>query len=494
LLEKVDLNQYLDKKQYKIEMKALETRLAELQQEIAVHKIPVAIAFEGWSAAGKGTLISKVLYPLDPRQFNVYTMAKVTEEAQMRPFLWSYWTRMPMRGRITIFDKSWNRAILPQGETKWRLRPEEKSGFYYDVNSFEEQWANDGVVLIKLFLHISKEEQMRRFKELEKGADTAWRVDAEDWRQNNDYAKHLVYFEEMIQNTNSGRSQWNVIEANDKYFAAVKIYKVIIARLEEELARLSAAGEEKTRRQGQDVRDASEISILSGIDPNGQITEKDYKKKLGFYQNKLAELGYKLYAKRRSVVIVYEGWDAAGKGGNIKRLTQELDPRGYEVVPVGVPTQEELNHHYLWRFYQKLPKDGHMAIFDRSWYGRVLVERIEKFCATEEWQRAYKEINDMELHWANHGAILLKFWLQIDKEEQYARFKDREDNPLKRYKITEDDWRNRSKWDEYEKAVDELLFKTSTAYAPWTIVESNNKKFARIKVLQTVVEELEKRL
>jgi polyphosphate kinase 2 (PPK2 family) len=208
----------------------------------------------------------------------------------------------------------------------------------------------------------------------------------------------------------------------------------------------------------------------------------------------MSELGFKLYTKRRSVVMVYEGWDAAGKGGNIKRMTQELDPRGYEVVPVPAPTQDELNHHYLWRFWKKMPKDGHCAIFDRSWYGRVMVERIEGFCTAEEWQRAYKEINDMEKHMVNHGVILFKFWIHIDKEEQLKRFQLRQADPLKQYKITDEDWRNREKWDQYEKAVDEMLWRTNTEYAKWRVIESNDKKYARIKTLEYVVNELERQL
>jgi polyphosphate kinase 2 (PPK2 family) len=239
---------------------------------------------------------------------------------------------------------------------------------------------------------------------------------------------------------------------------------------------------------------APEICILSSVNPDKQIDDDDYKAKMDIYQKKIKDLGYKLYARRKSVVIAYEGWDAAGKGGNIKRLTEDLDPRGYEVAPIAAPTSEELSHHYLWRFYNKMPKDGHITLFDRSWYGRVLVERVEGLCRQDEWQRAYREINDMELHMSNHGAVIFKFWLHVDKAEQLARFEARQADPAKQYKITEDDWRNREKWDDYERAVNEMLFKTDTAYAPWTIIESNNKKFARIKVLELVTKELESRL
>jgi polyphosphate:AMP phosphotransferase len=487
------LNYTVGRKEYRQEMNALETRLISLQQQIREYKIPVLIVFEGWSASGKGTLIGKLLNPLDPRYFNVYTLDRATQDAVMRPFLWRYFSNLPSVGRIAIYDKSWHRIAQPEGEKKWRLTEKEIDGFYYDVNAFEEQLASDGILVIKLFLHISKEEQRRRFKEILKNPDTKWRVDEDDLKQNEDYHSCLKRFESMILESNTGLSKWSVVEANDKNYATLKIYKVIISKIEEEIARRIAANEPAAILRQNPIT-APAVSILSSIDLDKKISKEEYKEKLAHYQNKMSDLGFKLYTKRRSVVMVYEGWDAAGKGGNIKRMTQELDPRGYEVVPSAAPTQDELNHHYLWRFWNKMPKDGHFAIFDRSWYGRVMVERIEGFCTTEEWQRAYKEINDMEKHMVNHGTVIFKFWIHIDKEEQLKRFQLRQTDPLKQYKITDEDWRNREKWDQYEKAVDEMLFRTNTDYAHWKVIESNDKKYARIKTLEYVVKELEKQL
>jgi len=491
MLENIDMNKTLQKKAYKTAMDELEPRLAGLQQELMDKKMPVMIVFEGWSASGKGTLISKVLYPLDPRHFNVYTMEKLTDAELFRPALWSYWTKIPSKGRIALFDKSWHRMALPDGVAKWKLSPSEREGFYYDVNAFEEQLTNDGTLIIKFFLHISKEEQKKRFQELEKNDSTKWRVDADDRKQNQEYEAHLSLFESMIQQSNSGKTKWAIVEANDKYYATVKVYETIIAKIEEELARRAAKPAAVTHEPSVSP---PEISILQAVDLDKTISNNEYKDKLKYYQNKMATLGFKLYTKRRPVVIVYEGWDAAGKGGNIKRLTQELDPRGYDVNPVAAPSAEDLAHHYLWRFWNKMPKGGHIGIFDRSWYGRVMVERIEGFCTAEEWGRAFQEINDMEKHMANHGAIICKFWLHIDPAEQLRRFEARQATPSKQYKITEEDWRNRDKWEQYERAVDEMLFRTNTPYAPWTVVESNDKKFARIKVLEHVTSVLEKKL
>jgi polyphosphate:AMP phosphotransferase len=343
---------------------------------------------------------------------------------------------------------------------------------------------------------MSKSEQKKRFGELLKRPDTECRVDKHDILQNRNYETNLKQFENMIQQSNFAQSEWNIIESDDTNYATIKIYKILINKIEKEINKLNLSN-------GQNPADVIEptikyeppqVSILSSVDPDKDISQEEYKEKLNYYQKKLSYLGFKLYSKRRPVVIVYEGWDAAGKGGNIRRLAQELDPRGYEVVPVAAPSQEELAHHYLWRFWKSVPKDGHIAIFDRSWYGRVLVERVEGFCTDIEWQRAYREINDMEMHLYNHGTIFFKFWLHIDKDEQLRRFEMRESDVLKQYKITEEDWRNREKWDIYEKAVDEMLFRTSTNYAPWTVVESNNKKYARIKTLKLVVDKLEEEL
>ena len=223
-------------------------------------------------------------------------------------------------------------------------------------------------------------------------------------------------------------------------------------------------------------------------------TKEEYKEKLDRLQNRIQELHGELYRRRIPVILGFEGWDAGGKGGAIKRLTAKMDPRGYQVNPTASPNDLERAHHYLWRFWNNVPKKGHIAIFDRTWYGRVMVERIEGFCTTEEWQRAYREMNDMEANWVHSGAIVRKFWLQIDKDEQERRFRERMENPDKQWKITDEDWRNREKWDQYEQAVDEMLVRTSTTYAPWIIVEGNSKYYARIKVLQSVVDAIEERL
>ena len=493
MLLDVDLKQRVDKKIYKQRMKELKERLVALQLEMIEKKVPVVILFEGWSASGKGTFISKIVDPLDPRYFNVYTMDKISEDAALRPFLWTYAIKMPEKGRMVIFDKSWQRISLPEGSARWRLTEEERDGFMHDVNAFEKQLLDDGALIVKFFLHISKDEQKKRFGDLLKLESTRWRVDESDWKQNKEYEKYKALFSDMIEQTEA-HSPWNIIEAESKNFATLKIYETLVSALEEKMR-----GKGPALVPPEYAKAEIPLALTyEGLDR--PIDDNEYEEKLDYYQNLVSQLGYKLYTKRKSVVIVYEGWDAAGKGGNIKRITEKLDPRGYEVIPIASPSIEELNHQYLWRFWKKIPKDGHVGIFDRSWYGRVMVERVEGFCSDEEWQRAFQEINDFERHLANNGTVILKFWLQIDKDEQLDRFEARRQNPLKQHKITDEDWRNREKWDAYEEAVNEMIWRTNARpetdfySAPWIVIESNNKKYARIKTLKIVTDTLKKAL
>ena len=486
MLVDVNPSKTMDKGHYKKSLKQLEAKLTDLQQKVRLAGLPVVIVFEGWGAAGKGTHISRLVNPLDPRYFDVRTTGKLTEEKQMRPFLWSYWTYLPSKGQIVIMDKSWHRLILPGIREKWGLSNMEVHGFYYDVNAFERQLTDAGYLIIKLFLHISKDEQARRFKDLSKDTTTAWRIEEHDLRQNKNYDHNLRQFEKLLRLTSAEDCHWHIISADDKRFASVQIMQTIAESIEEKLEEM------ENPKPPVEFTSLSVIQpTLSKVQPDEAIDDVQYKEQLEYYQQRMRMLGNKMFTKRRSAVVVYEGWDAAGKGVNIKRLTSEVDPRCYHVVPIGPPNPHELSRHYLWRFMVKMPKDGHLTIFDRSWYGRVLVERIEELTPPHIWRRAYREINEMEQHLVSHGMVILKFWLHIDKEEQLRRFESRKTDPLKLHKITEDDWRNREKWDVYEEAIDEMLFRTHTSHAPWIIVESNYKKYARIKVLQTVTDALD---
>lgn len=489
MLEKIDLSKKIDKETYKKTIKEQSEKLGLLQRECKEEGIPVMIVFEGMGAAGKGTQINRLIQALDPRGFDVYANDKATEEEHMRPFLWRFWTKLPAHGRIAIFDRSWYRQVAME-RFDGKLPEADLPGAFQDIQSFERQLTDDGMVIIKLFLYISREEQKKRFKKLDSSKETSWRVTKEDWSRNKEYDRFLDICEEMLEKTDTDCAPWTIIEAMDKDYASAKIMTQVADCLEDALRQRALRGERKEKEIP--VRSEKfKNGVLSGVDLTKSLTKEEYKKEIDRLQERLEFLHSQIYRLRIPVVLGFEGWDAAGKGGAIKRLTSHLDPRGYKVYPTAAPNDIEKVHHYLWRFWNHVPKAGHIAIFDRTWYGRVLVERIEDFCTESQWKQAYQEINEMEDHMANAGAVVIKFWLHIDKDEQERRFKERQEDPAKQWKITEEDWRNREKWDQYESAVNEMLVRTSTTYAPWVVVEGNCKYYARVKILRTVVEALE---
>lgn len=488
MLEKINLNQKLSKKEANTLLEQYGSQLSSLQRTIRELQIPVIILFEGWGASGKGTLINQFIRPLDPRGFQVFTIQKPNEEEIMRPFLWRFWTKTPAKGRIHLFDRSWYQKVLEQKENNMFQ-------IYEDITNFEEQLTCGGTVIIKFFLHISKEEQKKRFQKLEQSKETAWRVTKRDWHNYKQYEQMLSIYDDMLIKTDTSNAPWTIIEAANREYASVKIMSHVIEQLKQAVYIQKTAKEIKQQEKVENIKEEQfQNRVLSQVDLSKTMGKEEYKKKLKQLQKELSKLHSEMYQKRVPVILAFEGWDAGGKGGAIKRITEPIDPRGYEVIPTASPNDIERAHHYLWRFWEKIPKAGHLAIFDRTWYGRVMVERIEQFCTEDEWQRAYNEINHMEEHLTNFGCIVLKFWMHIDKEEQKRRFEDRQQTPQKQWKITEEDWRNRAKWDEYESAVNEMLVRTSTKSAPWIIVEANSKYYARIKVLETIVDTLKKRL
>ena len=501
MLEKLDLTKSMNKEEYKAKMAELMPKIGRLQRECRELKIPVMITFEGYGASGKGAQIAQLIKALDPRGFEVHAVKTETEEEKMHPFLWRFWMKMPAKGKIAIYDSSWYRKVLIERFDK-KMKKEEIEASFDSICSFEEQLTSDGMILIKIFLAIDQKEQKKRFEKLLSSGETAWRVSKGDRKRNKEFERYQEINEEMLRRTNTDYAPWNIVEAVDRRYATARIYSIVEKILsekikekqnklnEKEVVLLKNAGVSLNADGNRETKE----SVLAKADLNLFYTKKEYKARLKELQNKMEKLHGEIYRRRIPVVIGFEGWDAGGKGGAIKRLTEKMDPRGYVVHPTASPNDLERQYHYLWRFWTDMPKAGHVTIFDRTWYGRVMVERIEGFCSRQEWQRAYKEINDMERDLANAGTIVLKFWMQIDKDEQERRFRDRQNNPEKQWKITEEDWRNREKWDQYEDAVNEMLKRTSTPYAPWIVVEGNDKYYARIKVLETVVNAIEERL
>jgi polyphosphate:AMP phosphotransferase len=490
MLKNIPAVRNMEKKEYQSVMKGLENKIGELQRKAVDSKLPVIIIFEGWGAAGKGTLINKLMMSFDPRGYNVYPIKDPTEEEQMHPFLWRFWTKTPERGRTAIFDRSWYRRLSVERLDGTTAKKDWKRA-YHEIRTFEKQLVDDGCLIVKFFLHISKKEQKKRFRKLLANPATEWRVTKDDLRHHRKYDEHFKVFGEMLEGTDTDYAPWTLVDSKDHKAAALRIFTEITGRLEEKLS--TPAIEGSARRVSAKSAPAAK-SIIGESDLSLSMGRVEYLENLKKYQGRIRELEHEVYKKRIPVLILYEGWDAAGKGGNIRRLAQSLDPRGYEVIPVAAPTDVEKRHHYLWRFWNRIPKAGHIAIFDRTWYGRVLVERVEGFCSSMEWNRAYDEINETEKQFSDYGAVIVKFWLNIDKDEQFRRFNERRKNIWKQWKITEEDWRNREKWDLYLRAVDEMLLKTSTLHSPWTVVESNCKLYARIKTLKTVIESMERAL
>lgn len=491
MLEKTNLKKTVTPAKYKAVSKTLKSELSALQQPIKQNKLPVVILFEGWGAAGKGSLISNLILNFDPRGFKVYSIITPTQLERREPVLWRYWNKIPKCGQIAIFDRSWYMDVST-AKVEENIGSDENTRRMDDINIFERQLTDAGYLVVKFFVHISKKEQKERFEKLCKDKNTQWRVKELDWKRNRQYEKYYHAFDEMLGYTNTVNAPWHVISGMDKRSAVLEIYQTVIDSVKAALQPKS-----NVSKPLPDINAGSysfsALPKLSDISLDKTLPRDEYSKKLKEKQRLLSELHGELYRKKVPVIIAYEGWDAAGKGGNIRRVSKALDPRGYEVVPVAAPTADEAAHHYLWRFWTNLPRDGHITVFDRTWYGRVMVERIEGFCSENDWRRAYREINEFERQLCDWGAIVIKFWLQIDKDEQLKRFNDRQNTPSKQWKITEEDWRNREKWDEYEKCVNEMIKYTSTDFAPWHIIESQDKKYGRIKTLDIITDSIKKR-
>ncbi len=470
-------------------LKAAQEKLGIQQMKLKERKLPVLVLIEGWGAAGKGSAIGQIIKNIDPRFFKVFSMNDPTPEEQRKPFLCRFFEKIPEAGKFTFLDSGWMDEIT-KGVLHGDMNEAKYAAKIDSVKRFERQLTDNGYLVVKFFFHITEKEQEARINKLLASRDTAWRVSRRDVWQNRHYEKCLEVFDRYLSDTNTPSAPWYLIDSQSKKFAELQVLETLCQGIETALQ-----------------NDSLSVPLLQNTFPlkkmpklkdvslkNKTISDKEYKEQLQKLQKKLGQLHNRLYRKRVPVIIVYEGWDAAGKGGNIKRLTGALDPRGYEVHPIASPEPHEKSRHYLWRFWTRLPKDGHIAIFDRSWYGRVMVERLEGFCSENDWQRAYYEMNEFEQELHSWGAVILKFWVQIDKDTQLARFTERQNTPEKQWKITDEDWRNREKWDQYEVAVDEMLQKTSTTYAPWHILESVDKKYARIKALKIVIDALEKAL
>ncbi len=471
--------------QIKAEIKAMREHLMSLQQTIREKKLPIIVLVEGWAAAGKGSLINELINELDPRFYNV-TSPVITPEAESRyPFLYPYAKAIPENGKIMFYDSGWMEDCVRKYLHREITREEYKKRVRA-VNEFERQLRDGGYLLLKFFVDIGGKEQRKRIRALRENYETEWRVSAEDLWQQRQYDEFKDCYDRFMEKTGK-LIPWHILDGDNKNVAARDALRLLTAQVDEAL--------EKGRYCGKPFEEEFpllKMPKLASVDLSPALSDEEYKKELKKLQKRLGALHNVIYRKKIPVILCYEGWDAAGKGGNIRRIARPLDPRGFDVMPIASPEPHELARQYLWRFWTRLPRSGHICIFDRTWYGRVMVERLEGFCSEDDWKRAYNEINEFERQLTDWGAVVLKFWIHIDQDTQLARFNDRQNTPEKQWKLTEEDWRNREKWPQYEEAIDEMLKKTSTENAPWFIIESNDKKYARIKTLKIVIDALEK--
>jgi polyphosphate:AMP phosphotransferase len=509
MFETVELGRKVGRKQFKAEATRLREDLLRDQRRVREAGIPVIVVFGGVDGAGKSEADNMLNEWMDPRWLVTHAYSDRTTEELERPRFWRYWRDLPVNGQIGIFLSGWySRPLLDRVHGGSAAEFDEQLS---EIVDFERTLADGGALIVKFWMHLSKSGQKRRFKALQKDPQNSWKVTERHWANLKLYDQFVEGAERLIMRTSTGHATWHLVEGADELYAGLavgqQLHRAIEARLEEE-ARLHAlppepapeiaeAGLRSLRVVPDDEEDddgGGPLTVLSALDMSRGIDRDVYRDELAAQQARLARLARIALERKVSTLLVFEGMDAGGKGGSIRRMTQAMDARNYQVIPIAAPTEDERAHHYLWRFWRHLPRAGRFTIFDRSWYGRVLVERIEGFATAQEWHRAYAEINNFEAQLAGDGIVLLKFWLHVTRDEQLRRFEDRRDTPYKAWKLTDEDWRNREKWDAYEVAAHEMVQRTSTRLAPWILVEGNDKRFARIKVIRAVCDALEARL
>ena len=491
MFESAELGHKIDRETFKKEVPKLRAALLDAQYEMLEKKeFPVVILISGVDGSGKGETINLLYSWMDPRHISTLAFSAPSDEERARPYMWRYWRSLPSKGKVGIFAGSWYSQPIADRIAS-QMRRSELDERLDDINRFEAMLVNEGALVLKFWFHLSKDGQKQRLKALEKDPRTAWRVTKDSYDRLKTYGKLQEVAGHVLRVTNTAKAPWIIVEGTDDEYRSLTVGRIVLDAMQHHLQQ----GRQQVVVAPPIVRTIDQRTVLSELDLSLKLAKKDYEQELAKYQARLSELVRDpRFVGKRSLVLVFEGSDAAGKGGGIRRLWAAMDARQYQIIPIAAPTEEERAQPYLWRFWRHLPRTGRVAIFDRSWYGRVLVERVESFCSESDWLRAYAEINDFEHQMADAGAVVIKFWLQISADEQLRRFKERQDTEFKRFKITDEDWRNREKWEAYVSAVCDMVDRTSTGSAPWTLVESNDKNFARVKILKTVCQRLESAL
>lgn len=488
MFESAEIGHAIDKETYDAEVPALREALLEAQFELKQQsRFPVIVLINGIEGAGKGETVKLLNEWMDPRLIEVRTFDQQTDEELARPPAWRYWRALPSKGRMGIFFGNWYSQML-QGRVHGQFKDAVLDQAISGAERLEEMLCDEGALIFKFWFHLSKKQMKARLKSLKDDPLHSWKISPLDWQQSETYDRFVRFGERVLRRTSRDYAPWHVIEGVDPHYRSLAVGKILLEGLQNALKAKVVGRQTNIAPLGQAL---DERSLLGSLDMTLRLDKADYQEQLIVEQARLAGLLRDKRMRRHALVAVFEGNDAAGKGGAIRRVAAALDPRQYRIVPIAAPTEEERAQPYLWRFWRHMPARGKFTVFDRSWYGRVLVERIEGFCTQADWMRAYGEINDFEEQMHNAGVVVVKFWLSIDEQTQLERFQEREQIPFKRFKITEEDWRNREKWGAYSEAVGDMVDRTSTEVAPWTLVEANDKRWARVKVLRTINEALE---
>jgi polyphosphate:AMP phosphotransferase len=477
----------ISKKVYEARIAELREKLVALQVELKEQPFKILLIVAGVAGAGRGEVLNTLGGWLDPRGVETFSFQEPTEEERRRPFLWRFWRSLPPQGKIGIYAGSWYTETLAE-EARSKKDLEALDRDLERIRHFEKALADNDTLVLKVWLNLDKDGQRDRFKRLEADENTAWRVTEDDWRHHRIYDRLERTALHILKSTHRPGAAWTVIDAEDERARNLAVGDLLLGQFTEHRRRLDALARSrpvaKAEMRPTPLR-AYGTRRLLGLPLDQQLSPEEYEEKRDKWLGRLNAAVRAAKKAGRAITFVFEGWDAAGKGGAIRRLTSAIDVRDYRVYSIAKPTEEEKAHHYLWRFWRHVPRDGQIAIFDRSWYGRVLVERLEGFCRPDEWRRAFAELNDFERELTDHGQIVIKFWLHISREEQLARFRSREETVFKTHKINAEDWRNRRKWPAYEIAVGDMLALTDTANAPWNLIPANDKRYARLQVLRT---------
>lgn len=496
MFESAELGHTLPQKAYDAAVPALREALLDAQNALRTSRaFSAVILVAGVEGAGKGETVHTLHEWMDPRHLVTHAFAAEGHDDEKRPDMARFLQALPPRGTVGVLFGSWYTAPIVAHAAGHRRTGKKGDQALEEaverIRRLETYLVREGVLLLKVWFHLSKKAQKARLRELEADPATRFRVTKEDWRRFARYDAFRATSERVLRATDTGEAPWTIVEGTCPRFREVTVGETLLRALRRRLdGDAPAAG--VVPAAPAPPRDG--VRILDALPFEERLSKEKYGPLLAKRQRTLTLLLRKKAFRERSLVAVFEGNDAAGKGGAIRRVVQPLDPRAYRIVPVAAPSDEDKLYPYLWRFAGKLPKPGGFTLFDRSWYGRVLVERVEGFCEEADWRRAYGEIVDFERDLERAGGIVTKQWLAVTKGEQLRRFREREKLPYKQYKITPDDWRNRKRWDDYLTAASDMIERTSTPSAPWVVVEADDKHLARIRSLEALIAALERAL